>query len=145
MRKVAIVGVGTLPWRSRYEDKVWFALGLQAAKNALHNAGLTKDDIDAAVYSIAIDVLIRQQIPCLRLHEYLGLGPKPGIRALAGGATDMAALYTAFSEVALGMSDVVLCLSLQKGGDLYCSETRSRGDGLLRAMSFAFDTVWLSR
>jgi acetyl-CoA C-acetyltransferase len=145
MRKVAIVGVGTIPWRSRYEDKTWLELGFQAAKNALDDAHLAKDDIDMAIYSTFCELMLRQQIMCYIIHEYLGLQAKPSLRPNAAGAADMASLYTGYCEVASGMSDIVLVLALQKGSDLYCSETRSRGDGFLRGIAFALDTTWLQQ
>ena len=79
MRKVAIVGIGTIPWRSRYEDKTWVELGLQATKNALDDADLAKEDIDMAVYSTFCELMLRQQIMSYIIHEYLGLQAKSGI------------------------------------------------------------------
>jgi acetyl-CoA acetyltransferase len=145
MRNVAIVGVDTVPWRSRYEDKTWLALGFEATKNALDDAHLVKEDIDLAIYSTFCELMLRQQIMCYIIHEYLGLQAKPSLRANAAGAADIASLYTGFCEVASGMSDIVLVLAIQKGQDLYCTETRSRGDGFLRGISFALDTVWLQQ
>jgi len=143
MRKVAVVGVGTVPWRSHYEDKTWLALGFEAAKNALEDAHLAKEDIDLAIYSCFCELMLRQQIMSYIIHEYLGLQAKPSLRTNAAGAADIASLYAGFCEVASGMSDIVLILAIQKGGDLYCRETRSRGDGFLKGTSFAFDTTWL--
>jgi acetyl-CoA acetyltransferase len=82
---------------------------------------------------------------CYIIHEYLGLQAKPSLRTNAAGAADIASLYTGFCEVASGMSDIVLVLACQKGQDLYCTETRSRGDGFLRGISFALDTTWLQQ
>ena len=53
MRKVAVVGIGTLPWYSRYADKSFRALALEATKKALQEAGLTSKDVDNVVYSIS--------------------------------------------------------------------------------------------
>jgi acetyl-CoA acetyltransferase len=145
VRKVAIVGVGTIPWRSRYEDKTWLELGFQATKNALADAHLAKEDIDMAIYSTFCELMLKQQIMCYIIHEYIGLQAKPSLRTNAAGAADIASLYTGFCEIASGMSDIVLVLGLQKGQDLYCKETRSRGDGFLRGISFALDTTWFQQ
>lgn len=145
MKKVAIVGVGTIAWRSRYEDKTWLELGFEATKNALNNARLAKEDIDLAIYSTFCELMLRQQIMCYIIHEYLGLQAKPSLRTNAAGAADIASLYTGFCEVASGMSDIVLVLAVQKGQDLYSKETRSRGDGFLRGISFALDTTWFQQ
>jgi acetyl-CoA C-acetyltransferase len=145
MKKVAIVGVGTVPWRSRYEDKTWLALGFEAAQNALADARLAKDDIDMAIYSCFCELMLRQQIMSYIIHEYLGLQAKPSLRTNAAGAADIASLYAGFCEVASGMSDIVLVLAVQKGQDLFCDDTKSRGDGFLRGISFAYDTTWLQQ
>ena len=112
MRRVAIVGVGTIPWRSRYEDKTWTALGFEATKNALDDAHLTKEHIDMAIYSCFCELMLRQQIMSYIIHEYLGLQAKPSLRTNAAGAADIASLYAGFCEVASGMSDIVLGLIL---------------------------------
>ena len=46
MEKVGIVGVGSLPWRSRYQAKTARALALEVTQNAVTDAGLTKSEID---------------------------------------------------------------------------------------------------
>jgi acetyl-CoA C-acetyltransferase len=143
MRKVAIVGVGTMPWRSRRDDETWRALGMQAVKNALADARLSRDDIDSVVYSIYCDLMLRQQSPTPLAHDYLGMEGKPAIRIMAGAAGSMFALYAAYCQVASGMADIVLQPAIQKGQDFYSFETRSRGDGLLKGFSISGHTIWV--
>ena len=143
MRKVAVVAVGTIPWRSRYDDFTWRALGLQAVKNALQDAYLTVKDIDSAVYSIYCDLMMRQQSPTPLMQDYLGMEGKPCVRVMAGAGGSMYALYTAFSQVASGMADIVLLSAIQKGQDWYSFDTRSRGDGLLKGFSISTNTTWM--
>jgi acetyl-CoA C-acetyltransferase len=52
-QKVAIIGVGQTPFRSRSPEKTYVELAQDAVKAALDDAGLTPDDIDAVVYSMA--------------------------------------------------------------------------------------------
>ena len=52
MKKVGIVGIGQLPFKSRYADKSFLALALEATKKALDDAKVSKEDIDAVIYSI---------------------------------------------------------------------------------------------
>jgi len=143
VRKVAIVGVGTIPWRSRYEDYTWRALGLQVTKKALEDARLTVKDIDSVVYSIYCDLMMRQQSPTPLIQDYLGMEGKPCVRLMAGATGEMYALYAAFSQVASGMADIVLLPAIQKGQDWYSFETRSRGDGLLKGFSISTNTTWM--
>ncbi len=142
MRKVAVVGVGTLPWRSRYDDYTWRALGLKAVKNALEDARLSVEDIDSVVYSIYCDLMMRQQSSEPLIQDYLGMEGKPCVRLMAGAGGSMYAFYTAFSQVASGMADIVLLPAVQKGQDWYSFETKSRGDGLLKGFSISMNTTW---
>jgi acetyl-CoA acetyltransferase len=143
VRKVAIVGIGTIPWRSRYEEYTWRALGLQVTKNALEDAHLSVKDIDSVVYSIYCDLMMRQQSSTPLIQDYLGMEGKPCVRVMAGAGGEIYALYTAFSQIASGMADIVLLPAIQKGQDWYSFETRSRGDGLLKGFSISTNTTWM--
>lgn len=143
MRKVAIVGIGTLPWRSRYINKSYRALGLEATKKALLDAGVGRTDIDNVVYSIYCETMLRQQIPEPMLQDYLGFQGIPSLRVAAGAAGDGYALSAAYAQIASGMSDLTLYLAVQKGQDFYAFDTKSRGDGILRGFSISMDTTWL--
>ena len=142
MRKVAIVAVGTIPWRSRYDEYTWRAIGLRAVKKALEEAKLSKKDIDSVVYSIYCDLMMRQQSPTPLIQDYLGMEGKPCVRVMAGASGSMYALYAAFTQIASGMHDIVLLSSVQKGQDWYSFETRSRGDGLLKGFVISTNTTW---
>jgi acetyl-CoA C-acetyltransferase len=143
MKRVAIVGIGTLPWYSRYADKSFRALSLEATKKALQDANLTPKDVDNVVYSIYCETMLRQQIPTPLLQDYLGLQGASSLRVAAGASTEGYALSGAFAQVASGMSDITLYLAVQKGQDFYSFETRSRGDGLLKGFTISMDTTWL--
>jgi acetyl-CoA acetyltransferase len=143
VRKVAIVGVGTIPWRSRYEECTWQDLGLQVTKKALNDAHIGVKDVDSVVYSIYCDLMMRQQSSEPLIQDYLGLEGKPCVRVMAGATGEMYALYAAFSQIASGMADIVLLPAIQKGQDWYSFETRSRGDGLLKGFSISTNTTWM--
>ena len=143
MKKVAIVGVSTIPWRSRYDEYTWRALGLQVTKRALDEAKLGVKDIDSVVYSIYCDLMMRQQSPTPLIHDYLGMEGKPCVRVMAGASGSISALYTAFTQIASGMHDIVLLSAIQKGQDWYSFETRSRGDGLLKGFVISTNTTWM--
>ncbi len=143
MRKVAVVGVGTVPWTSRNADKTFRSLGLQATKRALADARISRQDIDNVVYSIYCEVMLRQQIPTVMMQEYLGFQGLPSLRVEAGAAGEGYAFSAAYGQIASGMSDLTLYLALQKGGDFYDFDTRSRGDGFQNGMFISMDTTWL--
>lgn len=143
MRKVAVVGVGTVPWTSRNADKTFRSLGLQATKRALADAKISRQDIDNVIYSIYCEVMLRQQIPTTMMQEYLGFQGLPCLRIEAGAAGEGYAFSAAYGQIASGMSDISLYLALQKGGDFYDFDTRSRGDGFQNGMFISMDTTWL--
>ncbi|MBI4290639.1 MAG: thiolase family protein [Betaproteobacteria bacterium] len=144
MEKVAIVGVGTLPWKSRYQDRTARALAFDATRKALADAGLAKSDIDGMVYSIYCDTMLMQQHPGMMVQDYLGLGGRPSLRVTGGAATGGYNLYAAFTQVASGLADVLLLVAVQKGQDFYSFATGSRGDGLQKGFAISFDTMWLT-
>ena len=47
MKRVAVVGVGQLPFQSRYADKTYLSLAYEATSRALLDAKLTVRDLDA--------------------------------------------------------------------------------------------------
>ena len=143
MKKVAVVGIGTLPWRSRYADKSFRALALEASKKALANAGLAQKDIDNVVYSIYCETMLRQQIPTPLIQDYIGMQGAGSLRVPGGAAGEGYAFSGAFAEVASGLSDITLYLAVQKGQDFYSFDTKSRGDGILKGFSISMDTTWL--
>jgi acetyl-CoA C-acetyltransferase len=130
MRKVAIVGVGQLPFRSRYPDKSYLRMAMEVSKKALEDAGLSPKDIDGAVYPIPCEIMLRQQFPEVWLQDYLGLHGKPMLKVTALAATSGHGVYAAFAWIASGLIDIVLLVAPGKGNDCYDFETRSRGDGL---------------
>lgn len=143
MERVGIVGIGQLPFKSRYADKSYLALALEATKKALDDAKITKEDVDAVVYSIYCELMIRQQIPDVLVHEYLGMHGKPSIKLSSGAATELYSLYAAYAQVASGLADIALLVGTQKGSDFYDFTTRSRGDGFINAMGLSLDVTWL--
>ena len=144
MRKVAVVGIGTVPWQMRNADKTWRALGFQAVKRAFEHAKISRKEVDNVVYSIYCETMIRQQIPSILIQDYLGFQGLPSLRIEAGAATEGYALSAAYAQIASGMSDITLLVALQKGGDFFDFQTRSRGDGFQNGLAISMDTTWLT-
>lgn len=142
MRPVAIVGVGQLPFRSRYSTRIYQSLALEAVKNALDDCRLSKEDIELIIYSMYGEVMIKQQIAHTYVHDFIGMEGKPSYSIKAGGASDGYALFSAYCHVASGMQDMVMLVGFQKSQDLYSHETRSRGDGFLKGSNISFDVTW---
>lgn len=142
MRRVAIIGVGTTPFRPRWKDKTYFELAFDAAKLAFGDAGIRHTDVDSAVYGIYNEFFQRQVQPDLYVHDYLGLGGKPAMRVNTGGATGASAIRAGFSEVASGMSDLCLVLGVEKCGDCYDYNLHAATPEVLKSISYTADMTY---
>ena len=142
MRRVAIVGVGSTKFKARWIDKTYYELAFDAAKMAMTDAGISRLDVDCAVYGIYNDLFQRQYQPDAFVHDYLGLGLKPMVRVNAGGATGGAALRIGYSEVASGLYDICLVLGVEKCADCYNYEIGQATPEVLRAILYTADMTY---
>jgi acetyl-CoA C-acetyltransferase len=139
MRRVAIVGIATSPFKARWRDKTYYELAFDVASAALRDAGMTKADIGCAVYGIYNDFFERQFQPDMYVHDYLGLAPRPATRVSTGGATGGTAVRIGFSEVASGLYDTCLVLGVEKCADLYDYGRQAATPEILKAISYTAD------
>lgn len=142
MRKVAIIGTGTTPFRARWKDKTYYELAFDAARAAFSDAGIRHTDVDSAYYGIYNDFFARQFQPDLFVHDYLGLAGKPGMRVSTGGATGGSALRAGFVEIASGMSDLVLVLGVEKCSDCFDYGTERSTGEVLKGISYTADMTY---
>lgn len=145
-REAAIVGVGLLPWKSRYPDKTYAELALDAMKHALDDAGISRDDIDSVIYGLA-DVyvpVVRQACASAILQDHLGLEGKPSATVAGGATTGALAVRAAFAEVAAGLADIVLVVGTGKALDLYDPKSQKRSRAFLKTILLDLDTTWES-
>jgi acetyl-CoA C-acetyltransferase len=115
--KVALVGVGEVP-TGRFPEKGCAEFAILAARQAIREAGINKDEIDflipiGAVYSSAYN----SDLVCSMLVEELGLkGVKCNAQVFAGGASCSATLKTAAGLISAGIANMVLCIHSDKLG-----------------------------
>ncbi len=97
----------------------------------MDDAGIQKDEIDSAVYSVYSDLLVRQGGPDSILHDYLGLNGRPAQRVTAGAASGVFAVKAGWTEIMAGLSDCVLVVGVQKALDVLDPGGNQRGDAAL--------------
>ena len=124
MRRVGIVGAGITECRGRWVEATYWDLFQQAVRAALADGPMSVRECDAVIYGIYNDIFEHQAIPESSLTGLIGMTNKPGVRVTSGGATGFYAMRTAITEIASGMSDVVLCAGGEKATD--CFDPRSR-------------------
>jgi len=142
-RRVAIVGISAFPFRVRHPHHTYYRMAYETTQRVLEDACLTIKDVDSAIYGIYNDFFERQFIPDIIVHDYVGMALKPGTRVTTGGATGGYAIRTAYMEVASGLSDVVLCLGVEKSNDCWDPETKDRTPELVKAISYSADSEFV--
>lgn len=144
MRRVAVIGGATTPMKARHLDKTYYELAFQAARDAMAHAGVSRERIESCVYGIYNDLFERQFMPDFFVHDYLGMGLKPGIRVTTGGATGGSAVLTGFTQVASGLYDLVLVVGCEKASDCFNYETGTSSPELLQVLRYAADMTFES-
>jgi len=147
MKKVAIVGIGITPFRARYLDKTYFELAYDATKLALEDANkngaeITHNNLESTVYGIYNELFERQFMPDIFINSYIGMNNKPGTRIASGGATGGYTVRMAYAEVASGLSDLCLCLGVEKCNDCYDEQTGVTTPEVLNAIAYSADMTY---
>ncbi|SNR65632.1 Acetyl-CoA acetyltransferase [Haloechinothrix alba] len=111
---VAIVGVGLHPF-GRHDGVSGLAMGVQAARNALHDAGVGWSDVQFAVGGSMGGVLGEPQAPTPdALVGELGLTGLPFVNVTNACATAGTAVDVAAQSLISGKYDVVMALGFDK-------------------------------
>ncbi|MDY6852792.1 MAG: thiolase family protein [Thermodesulfobacteriota bacterium] len=116
-KKVAVVGTGQTRYTTTRNEETYQELIFQAAKLALDDAGLTPDDVDAVVLSVAPEALFGIDSVERWLVAASGAINKPIMRINTGGATGGSAAQAGYFHVASGLFDTVLVVGAEKQGD----------------------------
>jgi acetyl-CoA C-acetyltransferase len=113
VRKVAIVGIGHGRFGVR-SDASLRELAFESVMACLDDAGITLNDVDAMVTSIAGDEFAFSLQPSAQIHDYIGFHPKPNYRVEGACASGSMAVRTGWMTVASGLADVVLVVGVEK-------------------------------
>jgi len=126
MRDVAIVGVGMTKWGELWEKSLR-TIFVETALLALDDAGV--DHIDSMVVGcMSSGLFTGQEHLGSLLSDYLGKNPVPAARVESACSSGGLALRQGFSEVASGMSDIVLVGGVEKMTDVTgCEATYALG------------------
>jgi len=104
--KTAIVGVAESDEIGKVPDKPALMLHAEAARSALAEAGLTKDDVDG---------LFTAGVSTLELGEYLGIEPKVTDNTSVGGSSFVIHIAHAATAIATGRCEVALVTHGESG------------------------------
>ncbi|MEH7253208.1 thiolase family protein [Neobacillus niacini] len=113
-RKAAIIGVGETQYKTHHPDKTYVELAQEAALKAMQNAGVTPDEIDAVVFSMApTEFMGVNDAEKWAIDAIAGAG-KPFMRVHTGGATGGSAVQAGYLHVASGLYETVLVVGADK-------------------------------
>jgi len=121
--RVGIIGVGQSAFTRRRNDASYPDLVREAVIDAMGEAALDFDDIEAIVYSLSPDAMVG-----IGNAERLGVDAVGGankrfLRINTGGATGISSVVAAYYHIAAGACDVVLTAGADKVGECGDSQT----------------------
>lgn len=132
MTQIAIVGTGQTVHSRRRLDVSQAGLAREAVTEALLDAGLGMDDIDAVVVASGPAMFGSVNQPEKWLVDALGARYKPVVRVTSGGGTGLAGALQAMNQIKAGMARRVLVVAYDK-----------LSEGALQAsISTLYDPFW---
>ena len=120
MTRVAVVGIGHGRFGQRSDATVQ-ELAFEAYRDALKDAGIGPDAIDASVIG-SVPEYHKQWSLAGVVQEYLGLNPKPTWLTEVACASGSAAVRTAWMAIRSGLHEVVAVIGCQKMTELTTAE-----------------------
>jgi acetyl-CoA C-acetyltransferase len=120
MTRVGIIGIGHGVF-GRRSDATVQELAFEAFRDAMEDAGIGKDDIDASVIGSVPEYHKQRSLPGV-VQEYLGLVPKPTWLTEVACASGSAAIRTAWMAIMSGVHNIVAVVGCQKMTELTTPE-----------------------
>lgn len=132
---VAIIGVGQSNFVRNYEGSIR-ELAFEAFREAIKDAGITPDDIDASIIGSAPEY-DKQRSPSGLIAEYLGLNPQPTFAIETVCSSSTTGIRAAYALIKSGLHDVVVVLGFQKMSEITSADSQER-------MGRGADIMWES-
>lgn len=113
MGRVAIVGVGVSKFGVRKGVSLR-ELAFEAFREAIGDAGIEKDEIEAVITGCASGEFAMALQPAAQVQDYLGLNPRPHFRTEAACASGSMAVRAGWMTIQSGLADIVLVNGVEK-------------------------------
>lgn len=114
--KAAIVGIGEVP-TGRYPDRSAIECAIVSAREAIRDAGISKQEIDTVIPTAALcSSAFNTDLVTGRVVEELGLRVNNNLQLFAGGATSAIMLKVGSGLIATGVSKAILFVHADKLG-----------------------------
>jgi acetyl-CoA C-acetyltransferase len=140
--RVGIVGAGVTPFKGTWREKTYYELAQLATREAVKDAQVPIQDVDAAFYGIYNDIFERTAIPEHAIHGLLGMQNKFGIRITNGGATGAYTMSAAHAYLAAGRFKTALVLGVEKATDCFDFSSMSATPEVIKSIGWSGDSFF---
>jgi acetyl-CoA C-acetyltransferase len=141
-KRVGIVGAGVTPFKGTWREKTYYELAQMATREAVRDAQIPIQDVDAAFYGIYNDIFERTCIPEHAIHGLLGMQNKFGIRISNGGATGAYTMSAAHAYIAAGRFKTALVLGVEKSTDCFDFSSMSATPEVIKTIGWSGDSFF---
>jgi acetyl-CoA C-acetyltransferase len=141
-KKVGIVGAAVTPFKGSWKEKTYYELAQMATREAVKDAQIPIDDVDAAFYAIYNDIFERTAIPEHAIHGLCGMQNKFGIRITTGGATGAYTMSAAHAYLAAGRFKTALVLGVEKATDCFDFSSMSATPEVIKSIGWSGDSFF---
>ena len=141
-KRVGIVGAGVTPFKGSWKEKTYYELAQMATREAVKDAQIPVQDLDAAFYGIYNDIFERTAIPEHAIHGLCGMQNKFGIRITTGGATGAYTMSAAHAYLAAGRFKTALVLGVEKATDCFDFSSMSATPEVIKSIGWSGDSFF---
>jgi acetyl-CoA C-acetyltransferase len=141
-KEVGIVGAAVTPFKGSWKEKTYYELAQMATREAIKDAQVPIDDVDAAFYGIYNDIFERTAIPEHAIHGLCGMQNKFGIRITTGGATGAYTMSAAHAYLAAGRFKTALVLGVEKATDCFDFSSMSATPEVIKSIGWSGDSFF---
>lgn len=118
MKDVAIIGVGLTKFGSHW-DRDLISLSVEAGVKAVHDADISKEDVEALYGgTMSAGLFINQEHIASKIADFSGFRNIPSVRVEAACASGGVALRQGYIDVASGLHDLVVVGGVEKMTDV---------------------------
>ena len=141
-KRVGIVGAAVTPFKAKWYEKTYYELAQMATREAVKDAGISINDVEAVFYGIYNDIFERTCIPEHPLQGICGMQNKFGMRISTGGATGAYTISAAHAYVAAGRFKVALVLGVEKATDCFDFLSMSATPEVIKSIGWSADSFF---
>lgn len=141
-KRVGIIGAAVTPFKSKWYEKTYYELAQMATREAIKDAAISINDVDAVFYGIYNDIFERACIPEHPLQGIIGMQNKFGIRISSGGATGAYAISAAHAYLAGERFKTALVLGVEKCTDCFDFVSMSATPEVIKTIGWSGDSFF---